>query len=138
MSGSHSDGHGHGHGHGGAVAAGAAPADVHQQHPLRVYFIVWVWLFILSFCSYMVDIMDFQGLLRWSLVLLFMVLKAGLIMAYFMHMVWERSALNAVILLPPVAVAVFMILMAIEGDYTMITRSVFFAEEEFVPEAVPH
>jgi cytochrome c oxidase subunit IV len=134
MSGSHSDGHGHG----GTVAAGAAPADVHQQHPLRVYFIVWVWLFILSFCSYMVDIIDFQGLLRWSLVLLFMVLKAGLIMAYFMHMVWERSALNAVILLPPIAVAVFMVLMAIEGDYTMITRSVFFTEEEFVPEALPH
>ena len=39
--------------------------------------------------------------LRWSLILLFMMLKAGLIVAVFMHMAWERLALAYAILLPP-------------------------------------
>ncbi len=112
--------------HGHHSRDGTHAADGHQQHPLRIYFIVWFWLFVLSFCSYMVDIMDFQGYLRWGLVLTFMVLKAGLIMAVFMHMVWERLALTLVILLPPVAVLVFVGIMAFEGNYTEATRGTFF------------
>ena len=98
----------------------------HQQHPLRIYFIVWIWLFVLSFCSYMVDILDFQGALRWGFVLAFMMLKAGLIVAVFMHMIWERVTLTTVILLPPAAVLVFMVIMAFEGGYTLITRTTYF------------
>jgi cytochrome c oxidase subunit IV len=41
----------------------------------------------------MVDLLDFQGLLRWSLIITFMMLKAGLIVAVFMHMMWERMAI---------------------------------------------
>ena len=41
-------------------------------------------------------------MLRWSLILLFMILKAGLIVAVFMHMAWERLALIYAILVPPV------------------------------------
>ena len=37
-----------------------------------------------------------------------MMLKAGLIVAVFMHMVWERLALVYAIILPPVAVLVFV------------------------------
>ena len=79
----------------------------HQQHPLRVYFIVWGWLFVLSTCSYMVDYIGLQGYLRWFLILLFMILKAGLIVAFFMHMAWERRALVYAILFPMFAVLVF-------------------------------
>jgi cytochrome c oxidase subunit IV len=107
----------------------AAQAETHaegQQHPIRIYLVVWFWLFILSACSYMVDLMDFQGLLRWSLVLLFMILKAGLIVAVFMHMVWERAALSYAILLPPLAVLAFVAIMVFESYYTAFTRSVFF------------
>jgi len=42
-----------------------------------------------------------RGYLRWSLILLFMVVKAGLIVAIFMHMAWERLALMYAILVPP-------------------------------------
>jgi cytochrome c oxidase subunit IV len=93
-----------------------------QQHPIRIYLIVWFWLFVLSACSYLVDLLQFQGMLRWSLILLFMILKAGLIVAVFMHIVWERLALSYAILLPPIAVLVFVVIMAIESDYTAITR----------------
>ncbi|MDF1585419.1 cytochrome C oxidase subunit IV family protein [Marinimicrococcus flavescens] len=98
-----------------------------QQHPIKLYLVVWGWLFILSACSYLVDYYQLQGYLRWSLILLFMILKAGLIVAVFMHMAWERLALTYAILLPPVAVLVFVAIMAVEADHTLLTRLVFFA-----------
>jgi len=109
-----------------------------QQHPLNVYFWIWGLLFVLSFFSYMVDYMNFQGAIRWTLILVFMFLKAGFIVAIFMHMKWERLALKFAILLPPIAIMVFIALMAIEGDYTFLTRIEFFGESTFVPEAVHH
>jgi cytochrome c oxidase subunit IV len=106
--------------------APAALAEAHQEHPIRVYLIVWGWLFILSACSYLVDYMGFEGYLRWSLILVFMVLKAGLIVAVFMHMFWERLALSYAILLPPIAVLVFVAIMVFESDYTALMRTTFF------------
>jgi cytochrome c oxidase subunit IV len=97
-----------------------------QQHPIKLYLVVWGWLFILSTCSYLVDYFGFQGYLRWSLILLFMLLKAGLIVGVFMHMAWERLALMYVILVPPVLVLVFVGIMVFEADYTLFTRMTFF------------
>lgn len=113
-------------------------AEEGQQHPLNVYFWIWGLLFVLSFFSYMVDYMNFQGAIRWTLILVFMFLKAGFIVAIFMHMKWERLALKFAILLPPIAIIVFIALMSIEGDYTFLTRIEFFGESTFVPEAVHH
>jgi len=96
-----------------------------DQHPIKLYLVVWGWLFVLSTCSYLVDYFGFQGYLRWTLILLFMVLKAGLIVAVFMHMAWERLALIYAILLSPVAVLVFLAIMMFESDYTLLTRMVF-------------
>jgi cytochrome c oxidase subunit 4 len=109
-----------------------------QQHPLNVYFWIWGLLFVLSFFSYMVDYLNFQGTTRWTLILIFMFLKAGFIVAIFMHMKWERLALKFAILLPPIAILVFITLMSIEGDYTFLTRIEFFGDSTFVPEAVHH
>src|SRR6266702_243372 len=107
-----------------------APAAAHtkgQQHPIKRYLVVWAWLFVLSTCSHLVDYFGLHGSLRWSLILLFMVLKAGLIVAVFMHMAWERLALAYAILLPPVAVLVFVSIMVLESEYTHLLRAVFFA-----------
>ena len=97
-----------------------------QHLPIRLYLVVWVWLFVLSTCSYFVDYFHAEGMLRWSLILLFMVLKAGLIVAVFMHMAWERLALIYAILVPPVLVLVFVGIMVFESNYTLITRMRFF------------
>src|SRR5437899_185390 len=114
-----------------ADAHGAlAPATAHtkgQQHPIKLYLVVWGWLFVLSTCSYLVDYFGLHGHLRWSLILLFMVLKAGLIVAVFMHMAWERLALAYAILLPPVLVLVFVAIMVFESDYTHLLRVISFA-----------
>ena len=65
-------------------------------------------------------------MLRWSLILIFMFLKAGFIIAIFMHMAWERLGLIFAILLPPLCLLVFIGLMVIEGDYTYLTRLIVF------------
>lgn len=102
-------------------------AEEGQQHPVKIYLYIWLLLFVLSFFSYLVDYVGFQGYLRWSLVLLFMFLKAGFIIAIFMHMWWERMALITAILLPPGAILVLIGLMAAEGLYTFGVRDLFFA-----------
>lgn len=101
----------------------------HQQHPIKVYLVVWGWLFVLSFFSYMVDYLHLEGYLRWSLILVFMMLKAGLIVAVFMHMAWERLSLVYAILMPPMAVLVFVGIMVFESDHTLLTRQVFFGPD---------
>ncbi len=109
-----------------------------QQHPISIYLWIWLLLFVVSFFSYMVDYLNLQGMLRWSLILIFMFLKAGFIVAIFMHMQWERLALKLAILAPPVAIIVLIGLMALEGDYTFLTRIEFFGESDFVPQSPHH
>src|SRR3954464_1404905 len=109
-----------------AVAVGATHVKG-QQHPIKLYLVVWGWLFVLSLCSYLVDYFGLHGYLRWSLILLFMMVKAGLIVGIFMHMAWERLALVYAILVPPIAVLVFVAIMVFESDYTLFTRLAFFA-----------
>jgi cytochrome c oxidase subunit 4 len=98
----------------------------HQQHPICLYFKVWILLFVLSTLSYLVDYFHFQSYLRWTLIIVLMLAKAGLIVAVFMHMAWERVALITAILLPPMALLVLVGLMSAEADYTFLTRLVFF------------
>ena len=112
------------HAHDAATAPVAA--EVHQEHPIKLYLVVWAWLFILSTCSYLVDYFGLHGYLRWSLILIFMMLKAGLIVAVFMHMAWERLAMMYAIILPPILVLVFVTMMVFEADYTLLTRIAFF------------
>jgi len=97
-----------------------------QQHPLGIYLKIWLLLFILSFFSYMVDWFQFQGVVRWTLILIFMFLKAGFIIAIFMHLGWERLSLKYVLGLPILAILLLILMMNIEGDYTYLTRHIFF------------
>ncbi len=101
-----------------------------QQHPLSIYIWIWILLFILSTFSYLVDYFQIQGYLRWNLILTFMMLKAGFIVAIFMHMAWERLALITAILAPPIVLLLLIGLMSIEGDYTYLSRAKFFGVEE--------
>jgi cytochrome c oxidase subunit IV len=105
-----------------------------QQHPIKLYLVVWGWLFVLSACSYLVDYVGLQGYLRWTLILVLMMTKAGLIVAVFMHMAWERLALRYAIIAPPVVLFVFIAIMALEANYTELTRLAFFTS---LPNASP-
>ena len=101
--------------------------DEGQQHPIGIYLKIWGLLFVLSTASYLVDYFHIESYLRWSLILLFMILKAGLILAVFMHMFWERLALVYAITVPPVLVLVFVVIAASESEYTFWTRGIFFS-----------
>lgn len=110
-----------------------------QQHPISIYFWIWGLLFVLSGLSYMVDYLALQGYLRWTLILIFMFAKSGLIVAVFMHMMWERMAIAAAILVPPCVILVLIALMALEGDYTFLTRETFFSDwQNFFTPAAHH
>ena len=108
-------------------------SEAGQQHPLGIYYKIWILLFVLSACSYAVDFYNVQGAMRWTLVILFMVLKAGFIVAIFMHVVWERMALVLTILGPPVVLLLLIAFMAVEGTYTSGTRYEFMGHD---PDAV--
>jgi len=97
-----------------------------QQHPISLYLKIWGLLFVLSTLSYMVDYLGFESYLRWTLILTFMFLKAGLIVSVFMHMMWERLALMYAILLPPLCLMVLVGLMMIEADTTLTMRFEYF------------
>ena len=114
-------------------------AEEGQEHPISTYLWVWLLLFVLSAFSYAVDYVGFQGFTRWSLVLLFMFLKAYFICAVFMHMVWERMALVVALLSPMIAILVFIAIMGYESDYAEASRDIFFDDGK--PDkvwAVPH
>lgn len=123
-----------------APAAGehAASHAQGQQHPLGIYFKIWALLFVLSAASYAVDYFHVEGLLRWSLIIVFMLLKAGLIVAVFMHMLWERLALVYAILVPPLLLITLIGIGALEADYTFLARGAFFAPESAQPAAPGH
>lgn len=108
------------------ISESTSTNEDHEEHPISTYLWVWLLLFVLSIGSYMVDYMQLQGMLRWTLILIFMFLKAGFIIAIFMHMKWERLALSLAILLPPLVLLIFIGLMSSEGNYTFLTRLTFF------------
>lgn len=96
-----------------------------QKHPISTYFWVWGLLFVLSTMSYMVDYLQFQGGVRWTLILIFMFLKAGFIVAVFMHMCYERLAMACAILIPMGCLMVLIGLMSFEANYVYDTRGVY-------------
>ena len=108
-----------------------------QQHPLKIYWIMWAALFVLSGFSYWTDFWP-DGPFRTAAILTFMMMKAGGIVLIFMHMGWERLALKLAILVPPVFILLLIAMMSYEGDYTFLTRIEFFGESTFVPEEVHH
>jgi cytochrome c oxidase subunit IV len=88
--------------------ASGTPAGAHgQQHPIGIYLKIW-------------------GLMRWTLIIVLMIAKAGLIVSVFMHMMWERLALVYAILIPPLCLLVLMLLMAAEAHHTFGMRELFF------------
>ncbi|MCI5106646.1 MAG: cytochrome C oxidase subunit IV family protein [Pseudomonadales bacterium] len=104
-------------------------SDAGQQHPLGIYYKVWGLLFVVSLFSYLVDYFQVEGAMRWTLVLIFMVIKAGFIIAIFMHVVWERMALVFTILGPPVVLLLLIGFMAVEGNYTEEARFTYMGHD---------
>ena len=112
-------------------------AEEGQQHPLKIYYVMWVALFVLSGVSYWTDFWA-DGPLRTTAILTLMMLKAGGIVWIFMHMGWERWALKIAILGPPVAIIVLIWLMSLEGNYIEDSRFEHYGESTMEVETPGH
>ena len=97
-----------------------------KTHKIGTYLWIWGLLFVFSFFSYMVDYLNFEGSLRWTLIVLFMLSKAALIIAIFMHLFWERYAIVNVLLWPMTFMLLFVWIMTAESEYTLLTRLFYF------------
>lgn len=97
-----------------------------QFHPIGVYLRVWGLLFVLSALSYLVDLWEVQVVLKRFLITSFAFLKAGLIVAIFMHMKFERLSLVYAILLPPLLLLALVGFLTAEGEYVSWLRQVIF------------
>ena len=101
--------------------------DQTSTHKIGIYLWIWGLLFVLSFCSYMVDWFQFQGLLKMVFNIVFYVFESrfnnGM---FFMHLFWERYAIVNVLLWPMTAIACFVGLMVAEGKYTLFSRLFYF------------
>lgn len=113
-------------------------SQAHQVHPLSFYIKVWVLLFVLSTLSYFVDYFHVQDYLKWFLITVFGFMKAGLIVTYFMHVRFERLGLVYAILLPPLLLLTLIGILAVEGDYTIWIRELFFGHGVEAPDAGGH
>ncbi len=95
-----------------------------QHQPIRVYLMVWGALFVLSLLSYLIDYVDVHPVgLKWFLITALALTKAGLIVAYFMHMRFERQSLVFAILLPPVLLLALVAILMPEGAYVAAVRA---------------
>ena len=112
-------------------------ADEGTQHPLKIYYVMWVALFVLSGFSYWTDFWD-DGLFRTLAILTLMMAKAAGIVLIFMHMGWERLALKLAILGPPVAILVLIGLMSLEGTYVEGSRIDNYGESTMEVETPGH
>jgi len=103
-------------------------AQSHAQHPpISTYVKVWVLLFVLSALSYFVDYFEVQETLKQFLVTVFGLMKAGLIVTFFMHLRFERLGLVYAILLPPLLLLTLLGILNAEADYTLWVRQLFFS-----------
>jgi len=108
-----------------------------QQPPMATYVKVWGLLFVLAAASYSVGYFNVQGLLRWFLLVVLMLLQAGLIVALLMHLAWERLALVLAIVLPPTLLLSLIGIGALDGLSTYLTRNAFF-EPAVAPAPAEH
>ncbi|TBH20466.1 cytochrome C oxidase subunit IV family protein [Thermus thermamylovorans] len=105
--------------------SGMARGEQHQS--IGVYLAVWGLLFVLSAISYLLDYFQVEPIgLRRFLITVFALLKAGLIVAYFMHLRFERLGLVYAILLPPLLLLALVAILVPEGRYVAAVRQLFF------------
>ena len=111
--------------------ATAATHDSHgeQHQPFQTYLVVWGLLFVISAVSYFIDYFSVEPLvLKRFLITVLALIKAGIIVAYFMHMKFERLSIILAILLPPLLLLGMIGIFLPEGSYVSGLRELFFAK----------
>lgn len=105
--------------------AHAAHVEEHKHPPINTYLKVWGLLFVMSALLYFSDIAEMNVALKRFLATAFSLIKAGTIVAYFMHVKFERLSLILAILLPPLLLLALAGILAAEGQYIFGLRELF-------------
>ena len=83
-------------------------ASTHAEGTVRVFMIVWFWLLALTAVEVFLGYKQLELKLMLALLLGLSVVKAALIIAYFMHLRYERASMAAILMPALVIVIVLM------------------------------
>ncbi len=86
-----------------------------QAHSKKVYVRVWLWLLATTVVGFIISPLDLPGWLHNSLIAAVGLLKGGLIVAFFMHLKFERLSLIYSILLPLILLIALAAALLYEG-----------------------
>ncbi len=86
-----------------------------QEHSKKVYIKVWIWLLAITIAGFIVSPLGLPGWLHNLFIVIIALMKGGLIVAYFMHLKFERLSLIYSILLPLILIVALAVALLYEG-----------------------
>jgi cytochrome c oxidase subunit 4 len=93
----------------------------HQVGSTRLFIIVWLWLAAVTGLEVFLGYIHLQPVLMLALLVVLSVFKAGLIVAYFMHLKYERFSLT-LLLIPSTIFCILMIVIFFFPDSVRLMR----------------
>ena len=87
----------------------------HQSHSKKTYIKVWVWLLFITLAGFIISPLQLPGSVHTFLIIMVSLMKAGLIVAFFMHLKFERIGLIYSILLPLILLIALIAALLHEG-----------------------
>ena len=82
----------------------------HESHSNRLYLMVWTGLLVLTIVEVILAYLQFSVLAMLTLLVGLSLVKAGLIMAYFMHLRFERLSLTLT-LIPALVICIALLMI---------------------------
>lgn len=83
-------------------------ADTEHSGGYRIYVVTWFWLLVITLVELAIVLLHVPKLILATSLLIMAFLKAGLIVAYFMHLRYERLSFIYAVLVPMVFLAVVL------------------------------
>ena len=87
-----------------------ATETIHKTHSNRLYLVVWSGLLIFTIVEVILAYFQFSVLAMLTLLMGLSLVKAGLIMAYFMHLRFERFSLTLT-LIPALVICIALLMI---------------------------
>ncbi len=98
-------------------------ADTGHESGYRIYAVTWFWLLAITVLELAVVLLGVPKLLLATTLIVMAALKAGLIIAYFMHLRYERLSLIYAVLVPMFFLAIVLFSgVAPDAVHTFILR----------------
>ena len=80
-----------------------------EHHGNRIYLIVWVWLLVMTAVEIFLAYEKLEIMLMLTLLLGLSLVKAALIIAYFMHLRFEKRSMTLT-LMPPLVICIILMI----------------------------